>query len=429
MSLTLSFLTAMLIIFAAPYLISRVCRLESVLPLVVIQTLTGVLAGPSLIGAVFPTYYAAVFSPEVITCLNGLAWWAVMIFAWLTGVELDLKQAWADRRETAVTAALALGAPMLLGAIAALAMLRFSNWVGPHGAPWQMVLGIGIACAVTALPILAALLDEFHWLGTATGGRLLRYASADDILLWIVLALVLLEPASSLRQAGFIAVFVVASQGFRRLMARLSERDCWPLAMVWLLLCSFAADWAGLHFIVGGFLAGVVIDAQRLGAKRIADMRSVTLATLMPIYFLSTGLRTRWGFSGVEVLLGTGLFLAAAVGGKLLGVHIAGRLLRWDPKETSVIGWMLQTKGLVMIVFADVLLDRGVITSEAFTSLVLMATASTALAYPVIRWKLTRTSALEGAHPLFVPTQGAGPPYGAADDWPIETRFSEETTS
>jgi Kef-type K+ transport system membrane component KefB len=363
--------------------------------MVVIQTLTGVLLGPSLLGAAFPTYYAAVFNPDVIACLNGLAWWAVMIFVWLTGIELDLKQVWADRRETAVTAGLALGAPMLLGAVAALLVLCFADWVGPKGAPWQMVLGIGMACAVTALPILAALIEELDWLGTPMGGRLLRYASADDILLWIVLALVLLEPASSLRQVGFIAAFAVSSVGFRKLTPRLPQQDRWPIAIVWLVLCALGADWAGLHFIVGGFLAGVVVDAQWLGAKRIADMRLLMLSTLMPVYFLSTGLRTRWGISGAEVLLGAGLFLAAAIGGKLLGVHLAGRLLRWDPGETSIIGWMLQTKGLVMIVFVNVLLDRGIITNEAFTALVLVATASTALAYPVVRWKLARAAALK----------------------------------
>jgi Kef-type K+ transport system membrane component KefB len=389
MSLTLSFLAALLIIFAAPYLLHRVARLGAFLPMVVVQTLTGILLGPSMLGALFPGYYSAIFTLDVITCLNALAWWAVMIFAWLAGIELDLKQVWASRRETAVTAGLALGTPMLLGAAAAVVLLNFVDWVGPQGTVWQMVLGTGMACAVTALPVLMALIEELNWLGTPLGARLLRYASADDILVWIVLALLLVDPASSLRQIGFLAGFVLASLWMRRLIAR-RRQDAWPLAIIWLVFSAVAADWAGLHFIVGAFLAGVVLDSDWLGGARVREMRLLSLAVLMPVYFLSTGLRTRWGVGGVEVLLGTAVFLAAAIGGKLLGVHLAGQLLDWRAGEASIIGWMLQTKGLMVIVFADVLLDRAIITDEAFTSLVLMATASTALAYPIVRRRLAR---------------------------------------
>jgi len=42
--------------------------------------------------------------------LNGIAWWAVMIFVWIVGLKLDLKKAWVHRRESAITAGLALAA-------------------------------------------------------------------------------------------------------------------------------------------------------------------------------------------------------------------------------------------------------------------------------------------------------------------------------
>jgi Kef-type K+ transport system membrane component KefB len=55
----------------------------------------------------------------VIQSLNGIAWWAVMLFVMIAGVELDLKKAWAHRRESGITAGLALGTPLLLGCAAA----------------------------------------------------------------------------------------------------------------------------------------------------------------------------------------------------------------------------------------------------------------------------------------------------------------------
>jgi Kef-type K+ transport system membrane component KefB len=94
------------------------------------------------------------------------------------------------------------------------------------------------------------------------------------------------------------------------------------------------------------------------------------------------------------VLLAAGLLLLAALGGKLIGTAIAGRILGWTSAEGAIIGWLLQTKGLVMIVFVNVLLDKGLITSETFTALLLMGVASTMLTVPMVFRRLRREQAL-----------------------------------
>jgi hypothetical protein len=43
-----------------------------------------------------------------------------------------------------------------------------------------------------------------------------------------------------------------------------------------------------------------------------------------------------------------------------------------------------------MIIFANILLDKGIITSETFTALLLMAIASTMLTVPVVALRLAR---------------------------------------
>mgnify|MGYP007026245778 CR=1 FL=1 len=89
MSVTELFLVAMLIILTVPYLIWRICRTDYWAPLVVVQIVGGILLGPGVLGAIFPDYYAFVFAPPVIGALNGIAWWAVMMFVWVAGIELD----------------------------------------------------------------------------------------------------------------------------------------------------------------------------------------------------------------------------------------------------------------------------------------------------------------------------------------------------
>ncbi|MEL4180786.1 cation:proton antiporter [Roseateles sp. PN1] len=390
------FLLAMLIILSVPYLTWRLLRTDYFAPLVVVQIITGILLGPGVLGAAFPEYYRFVFNPAVVQSLNGIAWWAVMLFVWIAGIELDLKAAWLHRRESSITAGLALGGPLLLGSAAALALLALPGWIGPKALSWQFVLGVGMSCAVTALPILILLLEKLALLRRPIGQRILRYASVDDIAIWAVLAMILMDWHRVGRQLVFILAFAVLGAACRWLMKRLPASDRWYVGLIWLAACAFGADWSGLHFMVGAFLAGAILDAEWFEQTQMDSLRHHVLLVIMPVFFLSTGLRTSWELGGSMVFLVAGLLLFASVAGKLAGVHLAGRILGWRAGEASLIGWFLQTKALIMIIFANILLDKQIITSASFTALLLMAVASTMLTIPVVTPKLKRMAALLG---------------------------------
>jgi Kef-type K+ transport system membrane component KefB len=66
-----------------------------------------------------------------------------MLFVLIAGVELDLHPVWRNRRETAVTAGLALAMPLLLGAVAALAVVHHPGWIGGRA-------GHGSRCSASA---------------------------------------------------------------------------------------------------------------------------------------------------------------------------------------------------------------------------------------------------------------------------------------
>ncbi|MGB8240135.1 MAG: cation:proton antiporter, partial [Azonexus sp.] len=331
-----------------------------------------------------------VFTPAVVQSLNGIAWWAVMLFVMIAGVELDLKKTWAYRRESSITAGLALGTPLLFGCIAAAVLLLDEGWMGPKAMSWQFVLGVGMACAVTALPILILLMEKLEILRQPIGQRILRYASLDDIAIWGVLALILMDWQRVGKQLAFLLAFAVIGYAFRRLMMRLPATDRWYVALIWLAGCAFAADWAGLHFMVGAFLAGAIIEADWFDQEKMDLLRHHVLLVIMPVFFLSTGLRTTWTMGGEAVFVAAAILLVASVAGKLIGIQIAGRILGWPPGEAGIIGWLLQTKALIMIIFANILLDKQIITSEAFTALLLMAIASTMLTVPVVAPKLAK---------------------------------------
>jgi Kef-type K+ transport system membrane component KefB len=394
MSTTEIFLIAIAIIFSVPYLVWRLGRTDYYAPLVVVQIIAGILLGPGVLGKAFPEYYGFVFSAPVVQSLNGIAWWAVMVFVWIAGIELDLKKAWAHRRESSITAGLALGTPLACGCVAAAGMLAVPGWVGAKAMTWQFIVGVGMACAVTALPILILLMEKLEILRQPIGQRILRYASLDDVAIWGVLAVILLDWERVGKQLAFLAGFAVATVAFRKLMAWMPARDRWYVGLIWLAVCAFGADWAGLHYMVGAFLAGAVMDADWFDQAQMDMLRGHVLLVVMPVFFLSTGLRTNWNVGGAAVFVAAFALLVASVAGKLIGIQLAGKVLGWKPGEASVIGWLLQTKALIMIIFANILLDKQIITSETFTALLLMAVASTMLTVPVVAPKLARMSEL-----------------------------------
>lgn len=157
--------------------------------------------------------------------------------------------------------------------------------------------------------------------------------------------------------------------------------------------------------MVGAFLAGVVMDAEWFDQKQMDQLRHHVLLVIMPVFFLSTGLKTSWTVGGATVFVVAAALLFASVSGKPAGVHLAGRVLGWKPGEASMIGWLLRTKALIMIIFASILLDKDIITSGISTALRLMATASTMLTIPIAAPKLRRSTGEESAK--FVGAQGA----------------------
>jgi len=387
-STTEIFLIAMAIIFTVPYMVWRLSDIDYYAPLVVVQIIAGILLGPGVLGKFFPDYYTFVFSAPVVQSLNGIGWWAVMVFVCIAGIELDLHEAWKHRRESGITAGLALGVPLVFGCVAGAGMLAYPGWIGARAQDWQFVVGVGMACAVTALPILILLMEKLEVLRQPIGQRILRYASLDDIAIWGVLAVIMLDWTRVGKQLGFLLVFALAAFAFRRLMLRIPARDRWFAMLIWLTLCGFGADWSGLHYMVGAFLAGAIMDSHWFDQKQLDGLRHNVLLVVMPVYFLSTGLRTNWQVGGTAVFVAAAVLLAASVSGKLIGVHAAGRLLKWQPGEASIIGWLLQTKALIMIIFVNVLLDKQIITNETFTALLLMAVASTMLTVPMVAPKL-----------------------------------------
>lgn len=389
-SATENYLLILLGIFLVPYLIWRLFRTDKHAPLVVVQIVAGICFGPGIFGNYFPDLYSDVFSPDTVKMMSGVATWAVVLFVATAGIEINLSEARRNWKETITTASSALFTPLIVGIPLMVALSFGDRWMGEDAQQWQFVLAAGMALSVTALPILVLLLDRMSLLKTDIGVRCLRYASFDDVAIWTVFAIIMLDWDKVTRQIVFLTLYIFAASLIRKYAYKVSQQDRMPIFLAWVVFCALFADWAGLHYIVGGFLAGLILDDEWFGKEAVVQFRNYVLLLIMPIFFLSTGLRTEWELNNPIVIgLAVVLFCVQAFG-KILGIRIAAIVNKWDKKEATTIGWLLQTKALIEIIFCTMMLDKGIISAQMFTALLFMAIFSTVATTPVVTRRLAK---------------------------------------
>jgi Kef-type K+ transport system membrane component KefB len=150
----------------------------------------------------------------------------------------------------------------------------------------------------------------------------------------------------------------------------------------------------GIFAIFGGFMMGVILydETELVGAwrERLGDFVTVFF---LPIYFTYTGLRTSIG--GLDGLADWGwcvCIVAAASIAKLGGGYLAARRSGLSHPESAIIGFMMNTRGLMELIVINVGLDLGVITPKMFTMLVIMAIVSTVITTPALRYYMPQAS-------------------------------------
>lgn len=384
------FILALIITLSVPFIVWKLINFKDLVPLVVVQITSGLLLGPSILGYWIPELYQLIFNRSTIDALSGIAWWGVSLFVFLAGLELDVKQSIKNKKETLITAGFALGAPLILGCLFSLSLIPWGHWVGTQAQTWQFVMGIGMATAVTALPVLIMFMEKMNILDRLIGQKVLTYASLDDIAIWAVLTIILMKWQFLGYQILFLAVFCIVAYYFRKIVKYLHTDSKLYLVLIWLLATALAADMCGLHYTVGAFLAGATLDKNMFENNEFEKIKYAVILIMMPVFFLMTGLKTSWEIGSWVIVAIALLMVAIQLIGKHLGVWMSGKLFERNQEETNIIGWLLQTKGLIEIIFASILLDKGIITNQMFTVLLLMAVASTLLTVPMVAEKIKR---------------------------------------
>jgi Kef-type K+ transport system membrane component KefB len=337
-----------------------------------------------------------------------IGWIGVLLLAFTAGLETrqsahipsstDLPPASAGEKARFLTSAmLALLIPFLLGSVAAYIWFdQLPGWsVSNRGRIWS-ALGLGLCIAVSALPVLIGVVRELGPLHRPLSRIALRLAVIDDAALWIGLAILLFAAAGRNPLAGSLlapaaALVVFVALGVAAFAAHRSRRQApiWAL-VVGLPLILAAGAWSsselGLHALLGAYFAGAIVPpawASRLPVERIGQCALLVLA---PLFFGHSGLSIDGSVLGWASLQASLLLLVLSVAAKLAALLLCPPAAWLTRRESLAVGVLLQCKGLMEIVAATVLRDKGLISEHAFAALITLAVLSTLITGPTFRW-------------------------------------------
>lgn len=368
-------------------------------PSVIGEIIAGIVLGPSILGYFFPEYSAFLFPPESLDNIALLSQFGLILFMFAIGMELDMKEVRATLKETILISHTSTIVPFALGMV--LAYFVYDSYANPETPFLSFALFIGIAMSITAFPVLARIIQEKGLTKTHLGTLSLASAANGDITAWCLLAVVVsIAQAGNVISASFNILFSILYilfmfliiRPFLRMIGNIYQNNeviaKGMVAFIFLLLMVsvYCTEILGLHALFGAFITGLIMPSNIKFRKIMTDkVEDLALSLFLPLFFVSTGLRTQIGLlDNVELWLMCGLFTLVAIAGKFGGAYVSSRILGENQKDSLYIGALMNTRGLMELIVLTIGYEMGILPPTIFVMLVLMTLVTTFMTAPLL---------------------------------------------
>jgi Kef-type K+ transport system membrane component KefB len=301
-------LLQLIVIILAARIVGNLChRLGQ--PAAVGEIIAGLLLGPSLFGHFWPELSGLVFDPAVSLPITILSQIGLILLMFQIGSDFEFGHLSHARKRAAVVgiAVASVSAPFCLGFV-------IGHVSAPILAPGvnRLVysLFLGVALAITAVPILGRILRELDLTRTPIGAVTIAAAALNDVAGWVLLAGISAYAAAqfsvvgtALQIGGIVAFAIMLWLAGRPAVDWLLRRfpviggelssGLMAATLAVLFACGIATYQLGIFAIFGGFAAGLLYHRHHefVAAWRRQVGRFV-LVFFLPVFFTYTGLRT-----------------------------------------------------------------------------------------------------------------------------------------
>jgi Kef-type K+ transport system membrane component KefB len=380
-------------------------------PRVIGEILAGVILGPAILGRFSSQFSSGAQHFDMV--LNFVYWLGLLLLMFISGCETRKLFSREDRREVSWLVIVGTGLPFIIG-LAAAPWLPLHSLMGTVEVRSALVLVLGIAVAVTSIPVISRIFHDLGILHTRFARLVLGVAVIEDIVLWAILAVATAlagTVAFSKEKIAFhvlltLVYFLVGLLLAPRLLRHVN-RARWnilahasPVAYVLLVLFAYSALAAAMDvsLVFAAFLAGfAVVRDREMFADALESINKFSFALFIPIYFAIVGYKldlTR-SFSFTMLLV----FVVATCAIKLFSVGLGARLAGFRGLDVANLAIATNARGGPGIVLASVAFDAGIINAAFYTTLVLAAVLTSQAAGAWLEFVLRRGLPLLSSEP------------------------------
>ncbi|PKM47775.1 MAG: sodium:proton antiporter [Firmicutes bacterium HGW-Firmicutes-8] len=349
-------------------------------PTVFGKLLIGIIIGPSVLGLIHET--------DTIKLLAELG---VIMLMFLAGLETDVNEFKKAGFAATLTAIGGVILPMAFGA-------WYSLSAGYKG---FIPLFIGTLLTATSVSISAQTLRELGRLRSKVGMTILGAAVIDDVLGIVVLTLVLGLAGTAGGGGPAEVTFVIIKMGLFFVFATYLGKLVIPPVLKWLhrmpvtqgltaaalifvFIFAFTAEKAGVANITGAYIAGIIMGTTKYRDEIMEKSEALGYSFLIPIFFVSIGLKAKVESVGGGLMFIVILSLIAVLS-KLVGCGAGAKLSGFGWKKSLVIGTGMISRGEIALIIASIGLNAKLIDNSLYTALVIMILVSTIVTPPLLK--------------------------------------------
>lgn len=354
-------------------------------PSVLGELLAGIVLGPPMLG--------------VLAAGDGLAVLAelgILLMMVYVGMEIDLKEL---KKASTGGFLAAIGGFITPFALCYAAII----WAG--GTVLAAVF-VGVAAGVTSLATKSRILVDLQLLDTRIAHMLMAGALIADTLSLVIFAAILGVAEAGTIEFGALGLVALKAVGFfvlatvvglkglpllGRWLQRLQAGRTADFLLILIVALAFAeaAELAGMHGILGTFLAGLFLREgvlSRSQSKEVMHLvRDASIGFLAPIFFVTAGFAVSLDVFSTNLGLLLGVIVLATVG-KIIGTALFYLPTGFGWREGLTIGAGMNGRGAVEIILAQIALSMGLISADIFSILVFMAIITTATVPVFLKW-------------------------------------------
>ncbi|TFK43902.1 Sodium/hydrogen exchanger family-domain-containing protein [Crucibulum laeve] len=386
-----------IIIAMAQFLSLCLARIRQ--PRVIAEVIGGVLLGPTVMGRI-PGFRQAIFPDAGMPLLTLTSTIGLVFFLFLVGLEIDTRVIKRNIRASAYISVAGLVVPLGLGA--ALGVGVYREFINPDVNFGYFLLFTAVAIGITAFPVLCRILTELELLDTTVGVVVLSAGVGNDVVGWILLALVVaLVNASSgltalwvlLASVGYVILLLYPGRwAFVWLARRTGSLEqgsptafMMTVTILVVLISAFFTDIIGVHAIFGGFLAGLIIPHENgFAISLVEKLEDLVSILFLPVYFILSGLRTNLGLLDNGITWGyTIIICLVAFTSKFVSCGIAAYTNGFNWREAGAIGSLMSCKGLVELIVLNIGLQANILDTRTFSMFVVHALILTFMTTPL----------------------------------------------